>query len=150
MEDRNELEQKIYAAWLDTIYWITSGTKYRLLAMAGSAQGIYELAEGQLAAVMGLQGCERFLCSTGNAVHRRKCGIISQRPASAIRTVRHLDFRQSLQRYPIRRSGSFTEGGFPMKGYLRWQWSGQGSAVNMEESWLNGLQGGLRSAVWMS
>ena len=89
-------------------------------------------------------------CSTGNAVHRRKCGIISQRPASAIRTVRHLDFRQSLQRYPIRRSGSFTEGGFPMKGYLRWQWSGQGSAVNMEESWLNGLQGGLRSAVWMS
>ena len=67
MEDRNELEQKIYAAWLDTIYWITSGTKYRLLAMAGSAQGIYELAEGQLAAVMGLQGCERFL------QHRKRC-----------------------------------------------------------------------------
>ena len=71
MEDRNELEQKIYAAWLDTIYWITSGTKYRLLAMAGSAQGIYELAEGQLAAVMGLQGCERFL------QHRKRCTPVS-------------------------------------------------------------------------
>ncbi len=59
-EDQKELEQKMYAAWLDTIYWVTSSTKYRLLEMAGSAQGIYGMEEGKLAAVMGLKGCEHF------------------------------------------------------------------------------------------
>lgn len=60
-ENGNELEQKVYAAWLDTIYWVASETKYRLLDAAGSVQKIYELAEEQLAAIMGLQGCERFV-----------------------------------------------------------------------------------------
>ena len=59
-ENEKELEQKIYAAWLDTIYWVASETKYRLLDAAGSVQKIYEMEEGQLAALMGLQGCERF------------------------------------------------------------------------------------------
>ena len=66
-EDQKELEQKIYAAWLDTIYWVASETKYRLLDAAGSVQELYEMDEGQLAALMGLQGCERFL------QHRKRC-----------------------------------------------------------------------------
>ena len=33
-----ELEQKIYACWLDTIYWLASGSKYKLLEAAGSAK----------------------------------------------------------------------------------------------------------------
>lgn len=60
-EDQKELEQKMYAAWLDTIYWVAGETKYRLLEAAGSVQKIYEMEEGQAAAVMGLQGCERLL-----------------------------------------------------------------------------------------
>lgn len=60
-EDQKELEQKMYAAWLDTIYWVAGETKYRLLEAAGSVQKIYEMEEGQVAAVMGLQGCERLL-----------------------------------------------------------------------------------------
>ncbi len=59
--NQNELEQKIFAAWLDTIYWVASETKYRLLAAAGSVQKIYEMEESQLAALMGLKGCEYFL-----------------------------------------------------------------------------------------
>lgn len=59
-ENQNELDQKIFAAWLDTIYWIASETKYRLLDAAGSIQNVYEMEESQLAAIMGLQGCERF------------------------------------------------------------------------------------------
>lgn len=51
----------MYAAWLDTIYWVASEVKYRLLTTAGSLQKVYEMTEEQLAAVMGLQGCERFL-----------------------------------------------------------------------------------------
>lgn len=60
-ENQKELEQKMYAAWLDAIYWVPGETKYRLLDAAGSAQKIYEMEEGQLVAMMGLQGCERFL-----------------------------------------------------------------------------------------
>ncbi|MDE7272092.1 MAG: DNA-processing protein DprA [Lachnospiraceae bacterium] len=60
-ENRNEFEQKVYAAWLDTIYWVASEIKYRLLDMAGSMQKIYELTEEQLVTIMGLQGCERFV-----------------------------------------------------------------------------------------
>lgn len=56
-----ELEQKVYACWLDTIYWLASETKYRLLEMAGSIQDIYGLPEEKLTAVMGLKGCERFM-----------------------------------------------------------------------------------------
>lgn len=59
-ENQNELDQKIFAAWLDTIYWIASETKYRLLDAAGSIQKVYEMEESRLAAIMGLQGCERF------------------------------------------------------------------------------------------
>lgn len=58
--NRDELEQKMYAAWLDTIYWVAGRTKYRLLEAAGNVQGIYGMAQGQLAAIMGAQGCERF------------------------------------------------------------------------------------------
>jgi len=55
------IEQKIYAAWLDTIYWVASATKYKLLAAAGSVQKIYDMPEEQLVTIMGLQCCERFL-----------------------------------------------------------------------------------------
>lgn len=54
------LQQKQYACWLDTIYWTASNTKYKLLSAAGSVQNIYDMEEGQLAAIMGLKGCERF------------------------------------------------------------------------------------------
>lgn len=60
-EHKSELEQKVYAAWLDTIYWVAGAMKYRLLEAAGSVQKIYEMTEEQLVTVMGLRCCERFL-----------------------------------------------------------------------------------------
>lgn len=60
-ENKEEIiQQKQYACWLDTIYWITSDTKYKLLRVAGSIQNIYNMEEEQLAAIMGLKGCARF------------------------------------------------------------------------------------------
>ncbi len=59
---KNEISaQKVYACWLDTIYWISSQTKYKLLDTAGSVQEIYHMDETDVAAVMGQRGCERFL-----------------------------------------------------------------------------------------
>lgn len=60
-EDKEGIvQQKQYACWLDTIYWIASDTKYKLLRAAGSIQNVYNMEERQLAAIMGQKGCERF------------------------------------------------------------------------------------------
>lgn len=74
LENRNnseqqsiELEQKIYACWIDTIYWLTREAKYRLLEAAGSVRDVYYMPDGQIAAVIGLKNCERFL------KHRKQC-----------------------------------------------------------------------------
>lgn len=55
-----ELQEKIYACWLDTIYWLASEAKYRLLDAAGSIIDIYNMTERQLTALIGAKGCERF------------------------------------------------------------------------------------------
>ena len=46
-EDQKELEQKMYAAWLDTIYWVAGETKYRLLEAAGSVRSEEHTSELQ-------------------------------------------------------------------------------------------------------
>ena len=53
--------QKVYASWLDTIYWISSKSKYKLLDEAGSVQEIYHMDETSVASVIGQRGCERFI-----------------------------------------------------------------------------------------
>lgn len=65
--DNNELEQKVYAAWLDSIFWVAGEVKYKLLEAAGSVQQVYEMTEQQVTAIMGLRGGERFL------QHRKRC-----------------------------------------------------------------------------
>ncbi|MBO5030690.1 MAG: DNA-processing protein DprA [Lachnospiraceae bacterium] len=62
-----ELEQRIYACWLDTIHWLTREAKYRLLETAGNVRDIYEMSEERIASAIGLQNCRRFL------QHRRQC-----------------------------------------------------------------------------
>lgn len=52
---------RIYACWLDTVYWLTSEAKYRLLAAAGSTMDIWNMTQGQLTELIGLKGCERFM-----------------------------------------------------------------------------------------
>ena len=59
--NKEAFAQKVYACWLDTIYWISSQSKYRLLAAAESIQEIYHMPEQQVQAVMGKRGCERFM-----------------------------------------------------------------------------------------
>lgn len=60
-----ELEEKIYACWLDTIYWLTSAAKYRLLAAAGSAKAIYGMTEEKLSAILGEKGCKQLIQQRG-------------------------------------------------------------------------------------
>lgn len=46
-------QNKIYACWLDTIYWLAGGTKYKLLEAAGTAQDVYHMPERHITAVAG-------------------------------------------------------------------------------------------------
>lgn len=59
--NKEAFAQKVYACWLDTIYWISSQSKYRLLEAAEGIQEIYHMPEQQVQAVMGKRGCERFM-----------------------------------------------------------------------------------------
>ena len=59
--DKEAFAQKVYACSLDTIYWISSQSKYRLLEAAEGIQEIYHMPEQQVQAVMGKRGCERFM-----------------------------------------------------------------------------------------
>lgn len=54
-------QNKIYACWLDTIYWLAGGTKYKLLEAAGTAQDVYRMPERHITAVAGEKACERFV-----------------------------------------------------------------------------------------
>ena len=56
-----EQQQKMYACWLDTIYWLPSDTKFRLLDAAGSVRDVYYMTDRQLTALIGLKGCEQIL-----------------------------------------------------------------------------------------
>ncbi len=69
-----ELEQKIYACWLDTIYWLASGSKYKLLEAAGSAKSIYDMSEKELQE----QSAENGFYSTKNCIIPKKYGMVSQ------------------------------------------------------------------------
>lgn len=61
VELKIESDQKIYACWLDTIYWLSGKAKYKLLAAAKTTQGIYDMSEEQITAAVGKKACERFV-----------------------------------------------------------------------------------------
>jgi DNA processing protein len=54
-----ELEDKMYACWLDTVYWISSDEKYKLLNTAGNVREIYNMSEKQMEALVGQKSAER-------------------------------------------------------------------------------------------
>jgi DNA processing protein len=51
--------EKMYACWLDCIYWISSETKYRLLEKAGSVQNIYNMTDEEITQTAGESNLKR-------------------------------------------------------------------------------------------
>lgn len=54
-------EQKIYACWLDTAYWLSSEAKYKLLKTAGDTKSIYNMADAHITAAVGAKAAERIM-----------------------------------------------------------------------------------------
>lgn len=104
--------QKVYACWLDTIYWISSRTKYRLLDVAGSTQGIYQMAQEQVEAVMGKRGCERFVQHREHYKPSRVWNYLAQSGISYT-YCQEPDFPQKLARIPDPPFGIFYKGELP-------------------------------------
>ncbi|MDE7200640.1 MAG: DNA-processing protein DprA [Lachnospiraceae bacterium] len=111
-ENQKELEQRIYAAWLDTIYWVASETKYRLLGAAGTMQKIYAMEEGQLAALMGLQGCERFLQHRNRYTPQKVWNYLTEIGVSYT-YCQAVDFPRKLAEIPDPPFGIFYKGRLP-------------------------------------
>lgn len=55
------IEELIYACWLDTICWLTSKAKYKLLKIAGSTKTVYDMTQEQVTTLVGVKAGERFL-----------------------------------------------------------------------------------------
>jgi DNA processing protein len=53
------MKEKTYACWLDSIYWLSSGTKHKLLEKAGSVEGIYNLPEKHILEIAGESNLKR-------------------------------------------------------------------------------------------
>jgi DNA processing protein len=49
----DKIEERMYACWLDCIYWLTSDIKYRLLESAGSVKNIYNMSDKEITQIAG-------------------------------------------------------------------------------------------------
>ena len=58
---RNDIKEKIYASWLDSICWLNRSVKHKLLSKAGSAVEIYKLSDKELLVLIGEKDAERIL-----------------------------------------------------------------------------------------
>ena len=111
-QQSEELQQKMYACWLDTIYWMASEAKYRLLDAAGSVRGIYYMTDRQLTALIGSGGCEQFLPQRKRYEPQRVWNYVS---SLGIRYTycQASDFPQKLKNIPTPPFGLFYKGKLP-------------------------------------
>lgn len=111
-QQSEELQQKMYACWLDTIYWMASEAKYRLLDAAGSVRGIYYMTDRQLTALIGSGGCEQFLQQRKRYEPQRVWNYVS---SLGIRYTycQASDFPQKLKNIPNPPFGLFYKGKLP-------------------------------------
>ncbi|GFI21900.1 DNA processing protein DprA [Lachnospiraceae bacterium] len=115
-ENKEEItQQKQYACWLDTIYWITSDMKYKLLSAVGSVQGIYHIEEGQLTTIIGRKGCERF-CQHKNRYTPQKVWNYMKKLGIRYTYCEDSDFPKKLVNIPDPPFGIFYKGKLPSKG----------------------------------
>lgn len=109
-----ELEQKIYACWLDTIYWLASGSKYKLLEAAGSAKSIYDMSEKEVEAIAGTKCRERFL-QHKKLHHPQKVWNGIAKLGISYTYCQASDFPQKLIKIPDPPFGMFYKGKLPDK-----------------------------------
>lgn len=55
----NREREKIYACWLDSICFLSSASKYKLLEAAKTAENIYHMQESDILFLIGVKGSER-------------------------------------------------------------------------------------------
>lgn len=104
--------QKMYACWLDTIYWITSEAKYKLLDAAGSTRDIYGMTERQLTAIIGSRSCEQFLQQRKRYEPQRVWNYMAEL-GIGYTYYQEADFPQKLRNIPDPPFGIFYKGKLP-------------------------------------
>lgn len=107
-----EQQQKMYACWLDTIYWLSSETKFRLLDAAGNVRDVYYMTDRQLTALIGSKGCEQILQQRKRYEPQRVWDYVSGL-GICYTYCQSSDFPQKLKKIPNPPFGIFFKGKLP-------------------------------------
>lgn len=112
MAVKNKEREKIYACWLDSIRFLSSAAKYRLLAAAKTAENIYHMPESDLAFLVGAKNSERIKQAKKADSPESVCELLQ---ASKIEYTfcNADDFPQRLLQIPDPPFGLFYKGGLP-------------------------------------
>lgn len=112
VEWNEEIQQKIYACWLDTIYWFSSAAKYRLLEAAGNMYDVYNLQEEQVTAIIGKKDGERFMQHKERYTPAKVWNYVTGIGISYT-YCREMDFPEKLSNIPDPPFGIFYKGRLP-------------------------------------
>jgi DNA processing protein len=104
--------EKMYACWLDCIYWLSSETKYRLLEKAGSTQNIYNMSDKEITLIAGESNLKRIKEQKLRCQPERALEYITSRGIKYT-YCKEKDFPQKLVNIPDPPFGLFYRGELP-------------------------------------
>ncbi len=109
---RNDIKEKIYASWLDSICWLNRSVKHKLLSEAGSAVEIYKLSDKVLLALIGEKDAERIKVYKSKYLPADVWEFLSKKNINYT-YIKAADFPKKLTDIPDKPFGIFYKGELP-------------------------------------
>lgn len=109
---RNDIKEKIYASWLDSICWLNRSVKHKLLSEAGSAVEIYKLSDKELLALIGEKDAERIKVYKSKYLPADVWEFLSKKNINYT-YIKAADFPKKLTDIPDKPFGIFYKGELP-------------------------------------
>ncbi len=112
VEWKEQEKDRVYACWMDTIYWLAAAAKYKLLAAAGTAQDVYLMSERHITALVGEKACSHIMQHKKRYHPQRVWNYVAGNGINYT-YCREPDFPQKLANIPDPPFGIFYKGRLP-------------------------------------
>jgi DNA processing protein len=110
--DKGFNEEKMYACWLDCVYWLSSEAKYRLYEKAGSAKDIYHMPDKHISELVGESNLKRIKEQRLRCLPSKVCEYITSKGIKYT-YYKEMDFPTKLINIPDPPFGIFYRGELP-------------------------------------